>query len=325
MFVSLYARDFVREPRQIHTHLEMCVVGLIARNLRLHIKRSPAPQSTVPSRQSSSPAAMATPIARAVCLLLTTSTAHGWTTISQGSYGAQVLDIKRQTAGNATSAAPTKLLGFLWSFPADAGSRAGLGGGISWAWDPAICDRLLPKFRENFASVQFVGCEELKAAVHRSFASWSDNHALISFTEVTEECAKLGQLSATCPLVEVWLTLRAVDNGPANVSSLTIQVSESQEAGSSTAATAQPRAKYTSTFRATNGRVAGRRVVETVGATVAFNPKLCWYLDSTFCSWFHSLKRLGSSPEIVLAVGQIVIFGLWVRNQWQCGLQRHHV
>ena len=29
------------------------------------------------------------------------------------------------------------------------------------------------------------------------------------------------------------------------------------------------------------------QVIETYGAKISFNTELCWYLDSTFCSYFH--------------------------------------
>ena len=38
-------------------------------------------------------------------------------------------------------------------------------------------------------------------------ASWADNHALISFTDVTDECAKIGELhTGNCSLAELWIT-----------------------------------------------------------------------------------------------------------------------
>ena len=45
-----------------------------------------------------------------------------------------------------------------------------MGGGITWAWDPAMCDLLQPKFREDvFGMGHFLGCAEMKAAVSRAF------------------------------------------------------------------------------------------------------------------------------------------------------------
>ena len=54
--------------------------------------------------------------------------------------------------------------------------------------------------------VEWIDCRVLKAAVHRAFASWSANHAHISFVDVTAECEAIGMLEADCPLAEVWVT-----------------------------------------------------------------------------------------------------------------------
>ena len=42
--------------------------------------------------------------------------------------------------------------------------------------------------------------------MHRSFASWSDNHKDINFVDVTEECAMMGKPNQDCELVELWVT-----------------------------------------------------------------------------------------------------------------------
>ena len=70
-------------------------------------------------------------------------------------------------------------LSMLWSYnPSAKGFEAGtpeffseelngLGGGITWAWDPALCDKLLPQFSEKDSSgpgSNLVTCEGVKAA-----------------------------------------------------------------------------------------------------------------------------------------------------------------
>jgi len=69
----------------------------------------------------------------------------------------------------------------------------------------------------------------------------------------------------------------------------------------------------------TDGRAflnpAGRtplNVIETFGATISFNTNLCWYLDSTFCSYFHMLKNVeGYSAAMVLLVLQVILFSIF--------------
>jgi len=251
-------------------------------------------------------------------ILVLLARAEAWTTISQSQFGAQLHTIQSQMYGNRTAADPNKLLGFLWSSPHNVRDRRGLGGGITWAWDPQLCELLKPRFGEDFAFMEFVGCDEIKAAMHRGFASWSDNHALISFIDVTDECAKLGELHQGCRLAELWVTALGSSAGKerrleaARSASLEVEaaVSEGQAADSSTAATAVPHADYTSNFTYTNGISASMTVVGTHHATISFNPTLCWYLDSTFCSFFHQLKR-HTSPDTVLMGGRLTIFGVW--------------
>ena len=66
---------------------------------------------------------------------------------------------------------------------------------------------LLGRFSERpFMWIEFVTCDTIRAAIHRAFASWSDNSAYVHFLDVTEQCKRLGQLSSDCPLAEIWVT-----------------------------------------------------------------------------------------------------------------------
>lgn len=204
-----------------------------------------------------------------------------------------------------------ELLGYLWTLPDDPTSHVGLGGGITWAWDPALCDALLPRFREDFFFVPFVDCTMLKAAMNRGFHSWSANSARISFVDVTEECARIGQLHKDCPLAELWVTMLGGPPGAAastdasagqatgggggsalsalGIHEADVPISEDESAGKTdadgyalgggaTAALAQPAARYSTNFRYTNGRrPASGRVIETFGGVISFNSGLCWY------------------------------------------------
>jgi hypothetical protein len=133
--------------------------------------------------------------------------AAAWVTLSQARFGAQIASIREQTRGNfSRPAPPLQQLGYIWSLPQDASSSAGLGGGITWAVDGKLCDALLPLFKEDIIGIELVSCAVLKAVLHRAFSSWSDNHPLLSFVDVTAECEAMGQLTPDCPLAEVWIT-----------------------------------------------------------------------------------------------------------------------
>lgn len=234
----------------------------------------------------------------------------GWTSISQARFGMQVSDV--QQLQNGTWAMPEpglyqRQLGFLWTFPSETEDTRGLGGGIAWAWDNAgLCgsDGILRLFREDLFFANLVGCDDLHAAMHRAFSSWSDNHASINFLDVTSECTTLlGRPPADkddCPLVEVWVTARRVE--------AQVSAEGTLEAASATPfPVIVPSAEHPTPFRYTNGLQPPSRVIETQSGEISFGIANCWYLDSTFCSRFHSLKeRVGVA--VLELVGGVVVF-----------------
>ena len=78
--------------------------------------------------------------------------ATGWVTISQSRFGGQIDNIRNQMNGLNTDAEPNiqQKLGYLWTFPEDVGDDTGLGGGITWQWDPNLCGSILDRFSEDF-------------------------------------------------------------------------------------------------------------------------------------------------------------------------------
>jgi len=252
---------------------------------------------------------------------------NGWVTISQSRYGATPKDIADQFRGNLTGVSPYSQLGYIWHMPADSQALAGLGGGIAWAWDDRLCDMLLPPmdgriggtpqlFKEDFVFVDFVSCHDLRAAMHRAFSSWSDNHRFISFIDVTEECRRMyGRVTSSCPLVEVWVTfLGAESNGsapdaheslppsspPPLASGTTRRLSEeelSSEAASTASATSSPAA-----------------TAVPYGGVISFNVDggsgMCWYLDSTFCSGLHAMKA-ASGEALVFSLFSASVYGVF--------------
>ena len=213
-------------------------------------------------------------------------TASGWITTAQRIYGAQLEWIKAEQRGNGTAEPEVSLR--LWSFPRAQqdslsnaiGTGRGLDGGITWAWDDGLCAHLQPYLHESVLGLNLADCDSLKAAMHRAFDSWGANHRLISFVDVTAECAKLSHtgevnMTAGCPLAEIMV-------GPRPASDC-----------SSDAAQAQPQQFYSASFRYTNGMLArdwddatasfrSRRVIETRGGLITFGgartacAPICW-------------------------------------------------
>ena len=124
-----------------------------------------------------------------------------------------------------------------------------------------------------------------------------------------------------CPYAEIWVTWMDVRTGAASTNNEVVSLNRrvrhleatipadrmveagvsiiesrggvqaaNEAAGAGTAALANPYPSYTSAFRFTNGNINHGDVYATTRATISFNPALCWYLDSTFCSSFHTVK-----------------------------------
>ncbi len=187
----------------------------------------------------------------------------------------------------------------LWTLPLDVNSGEGLGGGLNYAWDPNLCDQLLPVFSEDVPGVSFIDCDSLRAAFSRALYTWSVHHPMLHFNDVTEACTAAGDWSGGpvdgegCSLAELWITAKADNN-------------------SESAATATTAYSWSESFRHTDGRSASEGVHMAVGSVIGFNnePPMCWYLDSLFCSQFHTLKEKYGSDAVFLG-GQVILWGAW--------------
>ena len=194
---------------------------------------------------------------------------------------------------------------FSWSLPAAVADDAGLGGGITYSIDPGLCTRLLSRFREQSQDtwakvvnlgVTFVDCDDIYDAIGRAFGTWSSNHKLIAFKDVSGLCRRSGAARAEdCALAEV-----SVDSLP--------PVSE-REKGLAAFVLAMP-----ARGRGFSSRDKGRRTTSgtiayddyAIGyASMVFNNMQCWYLDNTFCAPLHSLTQL---EDMLLRVGLLVVW-----------------
>jgi len=227
--------------------------------------------------------------------LVSIPSARAWVTTVQSTYGAQVDEIAEQMQGVAlpTSRHWQSQLGSLWHWPESTSETRGLGGGITYAWDPALCDRLMPLFREDLAAVSFIGCEDAQSALFRAMNAWAANSRFVKFVDVTAECAKLGELHDNhtltaanphggCPIAELWVTYleRDPDSGDNAIF----------------VATALSHRKASYDFRYTNGdapyelaadgvSASARPVLETYAGTLAYGVDgesgdgvaMCWY------------------------------------------------
>ena len=102
----------------------------------------------------------------------------------------------------------------------------------------------------------------LKASMHRSFASWSDNHKDINFVDVTEECAMMGKPNQDCELVELWVTSLQGEAGDSVDRAATATAAYFRSTGeriSPVISTFGPGGQVGRGFRYTNGEIAHRK------------------------------------------------------------------
>ena len=145
-----------------------------------------------------------------------TALVAGWVPSTSSIFGAQRGQIVDQLAGVPLPADRNwqTQLGSLWTLPANALDTTGLGGGITFAFDPELCGRLMPLFREDIAGASFITCDDIKASVFRAFNAWGTNSRFFKFTDVTGECEKMGLLHGGqeeqphggCAIAEIWIT-----------------------------------------------------------------------------------------------------------------------
>ena len=109
-------------------------------------------------------------------LALLATSAHAWISVSQALYGAKLDDLRAATRRQSSLNAD-KSLGWLWSAPRSTTDARGLGQSITWAWDPRLCDMLLPAFRSDAFGIPLINCGTIKATMHRAFLTWSQVRA----------------------------------------------------------------------------------------------------------------------------------------------------
>lgn len=273
-------------------------------------------------------------------MLLLVGSAHGWISQSQSIYGAQISEIQDQMNGLKSNRDVVTQLGFLWTMPEAVDDSTGLGGGITWAWNPELCELLKPRFREGILGQDFLDCDDYRAAIAHAFDTWAANNRHIKFLDVTRECElaglnfgppksakQLGQPHGGCPFAEIWVTLLAIGSSGRQLteSDETLDVAAEKlgdnarnhvnaqsGSGKNPVATAKPFIRRSSTFRYTNGaRPFHNEVVETYAGELTFNTEdVCWYLDSAFCSQFHALKESLGGAQSARILVDFLTYGL---------------
>ena len=271
-------------------------------------------------------------------MLVALASVVGWTTVPQTAFGGQFSEIaasvnSARLNGSVLDIDPRRMLGRIWHLPSDSSDTLGLGGGIAYAWDPLLCDRIQPLFREDIFFYTLVGCEDIRQAMSRAFHSWSNNHRFINFIDVTDECQRLhGEIKENCSLVEVWITyvnledsLTALDRASGDVNEngvpVALATSTSRYINHRPSCDNVADVQSCRMFRMTNGvELPGpsasftgyQTFIETYHAKIQFGitSPMCWYLDSAFCSIFHGLKAQFHSPDSARMLVVFVTFAI---------------
>jgi len=274
-------------------------------------------------------------------LLVLSTPVLGWTTVVQTAFGAQTSEMANSIYLATTQGVinntidPRRNFGRVWHMPHNASDTNGLGGGLTYAWDPHLCDKLEPLFREDIFFYQLVTCGDIRQAMSRAFHSWSNNHRYINFLDVTDECERLyGGVYENCSIAEIFITyvelqdsLSALEKSSGDVTAdgipVALATSSARYTNSRPECAGHPDWRSCYQFRMTNGvelpgpqaSFGGKEVfIETYKAKIEFGvtDPMCWYLDSAFCSGFHELKRHSSPSNVKMATRLItfVIFSM---------------
>ena len=149
---------------------------------------------------------------------------------------------------------------------------------------------------------------------------WAANHPNLAFIDVTKECETLhGVVMRNCSLVEVWITTRDPTLGGMEAATATPEIVSNPDESlglDDPFLFRYTNGEYSRTWDPAEGKWVPRRVIETIGGVIAFGGRqdsaaggsLCWYLDSTFCSSFHLLKKV-ADPETVKIAGLVCNLG----------------
>jgi hypothetical protein len=178
------------------------------------------------------------------------------------------------------------------------GSLLGLAGGITWALHPQFCQDMIPLFKDErlfFGALPMMGCGELRDAVANALDSWASNHRLIDFHDVTDACAQEDVI---------------VDGGTKCLHAEMLIRSESMS-GSRAGRAAYVYLDYTDAIRAPRSTT-GDVIVQGIGITgaeMSVATNLCWYMDATFCSFFHRVVDENELQPYVFsgAIGLFVV------------------
>jgi len=185
---------------------------------------------------------------------------------------------------------------FRWSAADELRDEYGLGGGITYAFDTDFCLDMLPKFEEAKGALklyEFVTCDTVKDVVKSALSTWESNNRNIFFTDVSNICDNedlwedvsgedcTSTTCRTCPLAEVVINI--------------FESSPDDHSG----ARVQPKAIANNPLGTNTERLKGGSFSY---AELQYGSNLCWYVDATFCSLFHTMEANGLPVVAIVGI-----------------------
>ena len=156
-----------------------------------------------------------------------------------------------------------------WPLPEDpyAVEQKGLAGGIAWAVEASLCDELHGQFPERVWGDMFLDCDDIIKAIAAGMRTWSMNHRLINFKDVSAECRQweADGGDGKCPHAELWIT------------------AVGEEVGIDVAAMVIHDYKEVTLFPRSTAGVELDRAPGILRADLEISSETCWYLDTAFC------------------------------------------
>jgi len=174
----------------------------------------------------------------------------------------------------------------------DADPSRGLGGGITWAVHSSFCDEMLPRFRAErlfFGTVAMFSCDEIRAAISVALTTWSSNHPLLSFHDVTEACHAQNETTnhGRCPLAELNIIPTSMADSSLQLENAVAFVYHRLQEGDF-----EPHARLTNGVRLEQG-------LGLLKGEMYVSPEYCWYMDATFCSLLHTFVDQNNIRKMV--------------------------
>jgi len=188
-----------------------------------------------------------------------------------------------------------------WSYPPDGiYTMEGVYGGLTWAMHPDLCEQLIPTFADaRYLFAYFIDCNSLRAAINEALTTWSSNHPLLQFHDKTDSCVP--QSNGNCEGIQI--TIKMDNSAHNSIAAFVLHNFDDV---------------VFKLWTTANENVDGIALKE---AGLSLSDKFCWYMDSTFCIWFHRFPTVGpfSISDVlttvmlctfVLSISAVMIFVL---------------